>query len=492
MSTKGGLAPEAGKTGTVVWKMQSPYVFVGGRLEVEGKGARFSHSFDGKNWQDLELDEGLDWLFPPKSKARYTYYLRCQLPEGARLKSLAIINDLEMAPLALPGMVVGKNSFVYTDQTQGERKVRITHEWVERSASRPPLASSAALAPVDGGETDGTDIVFRWEEAADPDGDRITDYHFVLSDRPDMRWPLSTNLYRLISRPRDKGKPQYTLPYVGLLRPGKTYYWHVRAKDQKGVWGPWSSTWSFTARGLACPLDVAVDYDESTRRGILKWKPNPVGRAPATYRVYGSDEKGFSVSDEPYKVNQGKVKDKLLPEPFPANFAAETPETEMPVVGVGLDLPNANKAFYRVVAVDARGKRSWSSAYAAAPRPFVYTPPVTAARVGKPYSYQVGAIRSLGDARFRHSTTMAFWDVEHPRYAIESGPDWLKIDADTGQLTGTPDAPGTFEVVLSATTDREVRKVDVVAMSWGQEKVTGTATERVGSATQEFTIDVGE
>ena len=34
-------------------------------------------------------------------------------------------------------------------------------------------------------------------------------------------------------------------------------------------------------------------------RVVLRWKPNPAGRQPVKYRVYGSDEKGFSVSDEP-------------------------------------------------------------------------------------------------------------------------------------------------------------------------------------------------
>ena len=37
-------------------------------------------------------------------------------------------------------------------------------------------------------------------------------------------------------------KPQYTLSEPGLLTPDTEYYWHVRAKDAKGVWGPWSKT----------------------------------------------------------------------------------------------------------------------------------------------------------------------------------------------------------------------------------------------------------
>ena len=33
--------------GVVVWTMRSPYVFVGGKLEAEGPGAKFALSWDG-------------------------------------------------------------------------------------------------------------------------------------------------------------------------------------------------------------------------------------------------------------------------------------------------------------------------------------------------------------------------------------------------------------------------------------------------------------
>jgi len=473
--------------------VECPYVLVGGRLEKEDSGAQFAISFDGESWQDVN-GKDLDEFFPPTGGSpRYGYQLRCRLSGAARLRSLAIINDLQMAPLVLPGMAVGENTFAYTDETKGRRSVRITHEWVERSASRPPQAAPAPVTPADGGETDGTDIVFRWQEAPDPDGDRIADYHFELSDRPDMRWPLSTNFYRLISRTRDKGKAQYTLPHVGLLTPDRTYYWHVRARDEKGVWGPWSKTWSFTPRGPAYPVDVALDYDKNRRHGILRWKPNPVGRRPVRYRVYGSDEKGFSVSDEPYAVAVGASKE--LTSPFPANFIAETTATRLAVLGPGIDLPAANKAFYRVVAVDGNGKLSGPSDYAVAPRPVIYTGPATAARVGEEYRYQVRAIRSLGDLRNRvvnGKLTAGFWDIEHPVYVLEQGPGWLSIDQTTGLLSGTPDSPGTAEVAVTVTTDREVRELDEFKLGWGQEKVVGTSIERVGSDTQRFTIVVAE
>jgi hypothetical protein len=58
---------------------------------------------------------------------------------------------------------------------------------------------------------------------------------------------------------------------------------------------------------------------------------------------------------------------KELPAPFPANLVAEMPEAEQSVLGVGIDLPNANRAFYRGLAVGEKGRRSGPSDFVAAP-----------------------------------------------------------------------------------------------------------------------------
>ena len=226
---------------------------MGGRLEIEGNGAKFAVSLDGKTWTDA--GENLDKFFSPGGPARYHYQLRCQLGDGARLKRLGIVNDLQMAPFAMPGMVVGKNNFVYSDQSTDGRKVRITHEWVERSASRPPEAPPAAIYPPDAGQAEGTDIEFRWQVPTDPDGDTIADYQFELSNRPDMRWPLSTNFYRLISKTADHGKAQYTLPCAGLLTPDRQYYWHVRAKERARACGGRGAR-----RGVSPPADRRIRW----------------------------------------------------------------------------------------------------------------------------------------------------------------------------------------------------------------------------------------
>ena len=488
-ATPDGLAAGPGQTATIVWLMRAPYPFVGGRYELEGSGVAVALSKDGKDWTDM-TNGVLDFQFPPEWGPFHEYYLRCRLQGEARLKTLRIVNDLQMAPLGMPGMVVGENRFVYTDDSPAGRKVRITHEWVERSASKPPPPPPAPVSPADGAETEGTGITFEWAPPTDPDGEPIADYHFQLSDRPDMRWPVSPNFDKLTSRTADKSQARYALPYVGLLTPDRTYYWRVRAMDASRVWGAWSDVWSLTPHGPTPPVEVRLDYDEAARAGTLHWQPGSVGRPPVRYRVYGSDEKGFSVSDEPYEVNVGESK--TLSSPFPANFVAETTDTALVVVREGLDLPNANKAYYRVVAVDEKGNRSWSSAYAAAPRPFVCSQPVTTARLGQPCRYQVAAIRSLGDARNRGDAGMGFWDIEHPRFALEQGPPWLSIDEATGLLSGTPDAPGRVEVVVTATTDREAPQLDETALSWGVYTVTAQSAERVGTATQRLTIEVRE
>jgi hypothetical protein len=485
-----GLAAENGKTGTVVWKIASPYPFVSGRLEAEAGGAKFAVSPDGKQWTDI-AGGNFDKFFPLQGNPYYHYQLRCELPAGARLKRLAVINDLQMALLALPEMVLGTNSFTYTDRSSGGRNVRITHEWVERSTSKPPEAPEAVYPP-DGGRAEGTDFAFRWSVPKDPEGDKITDYHFMLANRPDMRWPLSTNFDKLISRTADKGKAQYSLPGAGLLTGGKTYYWRVRAKDAKGVWGPWSKTVSFTPLAPNYPLEVALGYDKDKGIGTLTWKANPAGEKPVKYRVYGSNEKGFSVSDVPYRVNIGVSKE-LTPE-FPANFVAETAATELAVLGDGVGSPNTNRTYYRVVAVDAEGKRSGPSDYATAPRPTIYGKPITRATVGTEYRSHLQANHSLGDLRLRivdGKETANFWDVEKPRFAIAKGPAWLKIDPATGLLSGTPDAAGTVDVAVTVTIDQEVRKLDDGTLGWGIEKLVSTSTERVGSATRRFSIEVG-
>jgi hypothetical protein len=265
--------------------------------------------------------------------------------------------------------------------------------------------------------------------------------------------------------------------------------------DAKGVWGPWSKTFSFTARGPAYPLDLKVDWDEAKRVGTLKWKANPLGRRPVRYRVYGSDEKGFTVMDKARQLALGiSAKNEMAAwNPWaPPNFVAETADTQLVVMGPDVS-PAGNKAYYRVVAVDERDKRSGPSDYAVAPRPVIYSKPLETAEVGGEYKYQVRANRSLGDlsARMQGGNQVSgYFDIEKPKFALKQGPAWLELDEATGMLRGTPDVTGKAEVTVTVTIDREMRNLDEKALVWGREDVLSTATERVGTDTQKFVIDV--
>jgi hypothetical protein len=240
-----------------------------------------------------------------------------------------------------------------------------------------------------------------------------------------------------------------------------------------------------------------MNYDQTKGVATLRWKPNPAGRAPVKYRIYGSDEKGFTIADQRYQSVVGVTKEAMADwDPwFPANFIAETTATELAVLGVDMNLPAANKTYYRVVAVDEQGKRSGPSDYAVAPRPVIYSKPVVTAQVHAEYHYQVRANRSLGDLSSRMEgdrQVSGYFDIEKPRFTLTQGPAWLKIDEVTGELSGTPDVPGNTDVTVTVTIDRQRRKLDEAVLRWGNEKVLGVETERIGTATQKFVIDIGE
>jgi len=461
------IPPEMSKQNGTVWKIASPYVIVGGKISgrftrpSQTDECKLAFSFDQKKWQqvfaakvgenDATID--LDKLLPPDGPARYAYFVRVETKGEAGVKAVAFESVLQMAPLSLPALELGKNRVVYVDETKGPHKVRITHEWKESSASRPPAPPPKPLFPPDDGKVEGTQFVFKWAEPADPDGHKITDYHFQLSARRDMLWHLSPNFNKLISRTKDKGKAQYSIPYRGLLNPGRKYYWRVRARDEKGVWSKWSQVWSFVPEGPGVPVGVTCSRPDRERRTVtLRWRPNPQGRKPAKYKIYGSDEKGFTVSDEPYKIlyqsiqRQAGLKDgiprkmKLMP----SNFAVETTDTSVVVVGPNLKFPNANRAYYRVVAVDEKGVESGPSDYAAVPRPFIYTIPPAKVKVGQVWKYRPMAISSIGDLRCRtfvpgkYIYNAGFWDVDDLRFHVFGAPAWVKLDEATGLITAAP------------------------------------------------------
>jgi hypothetical protein len=468
-----------GKPAAVTWRFASPYVFVGGGATAVVElgphaSAQWRYSADGRTWLPVaaqskpgrqELACSLDRQLSPRGQPVYQFFLQLSTGGGVTISRPSFEHDIQIAPLALPELEVGTNQVEYSDAGPAGRTVRITHRWVQRKAWRPPAAPARALSPADGQAVRGSRVNFRWEPAAHPDAQPIADYHFELSDRADLRWPLSPNFERRVAMTPSAGKPEWTVPEAGLLNPNTAYYWRVRACDMRGVWGPWSKAFSFRVRAPGVPEEVRL-VPAGADRLELRWKPAAGGEPPVAYRVYGSDERGFTPSDRPYLVHRGrgfvrsmeeyKRKPESAPDaglvPTPANLVARLAGTALCVVGPEAAVPNANRAYYRVVAVDAEGNPSGPSDYAEVPRPWLVNRPAVTTAAGKPYRFQPLVIRSDGDLRCRaegmSSYNAAFWDREELRYTAEGLPEGLRLEPASGLICGSPAQRGTFQPKL--------------------------------------------
>ncbi|PIY52493.1 MAG: hypothetical protein COZ06_02920 [Armatimonadetes bacterium CG_4_10_14_3_um_filter_66_18] len=423
------------------YEIKVPYTVCGGTVRAEFAGAsaqdRFAValSLDGKSWKELWTEQGagahaaevaLDQALDVRNKpAKYRYFVRVGLGSadetpGANLCSLEIETDVMAAPVSLPRLCVGTNKAVYWDATEGPHRLRLTHDWQESDAVQPLPPIAAPEYPKPGATIPDSIVTFSWPAAEGAD-----QYHLQVSRRPDFAYPYRTSLDVII--PTTK----WGVPYTGIFSPDTPYYWRLRCKEQWGVWGKWSEGWTFTWRGPRVPVNARLEQTGQTF--TLRWAPNPRGERPVKYEVYGSDEKGFSVcKDEHAAYTRGKV---------PGNFLGETTETEMLVIGPEAAQENANKVYYRVVAIDGGGTVSGCSDYAEAPHPFVRTSPVTQAKTGEPYTYEARSLRSLNDVQHHYDAPGdKLWDSEENTFKLVAGPKWLTLDGKAGVLSGTPQA----------------------------------------------------
>lgn len=441
-----------GTGGTVEVPVKSAYPVVGGRLEADfgradlrNEQVKVSISFDqGKTWRAVWASSPSDYarmyidlneFFPAKDPARYEYLLRFELLSQAAqpavcLKGFLLKSTLQMARLALPGLVLGDNSFTYTDESGPDRRVRITHSWTECSSVQPPGRPAGAIYPQDGGRAEGSRFAFRWQPPQS--GPAAADYEFQLSEHADMRWTLSPNFEKLISRTANRGAASYQLPYAGLINPDETYYWRVRARSSEGVWGPWSKVFSFSAIAPVVPVNVIVGFDGAARRVFLRWAPGQGGAKVARYRLYGSAERGFTVSATPYRYNAGVAGTK---ESAPNLLF----ETEQPVTSA--EIPAKFwRPFYRVEAVDSAGRASGPSDMAELRHPLIVTAALPDAQPSTRYEASLQVSASIGhltsEDRNGRPYFMAYRTGDELAFELAQAPAWLSIDPKTGALTG--------------------------------------------------------
>jgi len=435
----GGQLAGGSEDAFLVYRIETPYVICGGSVEADfytlGPGDAFtiSASLDGREWEPIRGEPAggrmtIRYVFDPllrvhEPPAKYSYFVRIGLHSaderhGANLCSLRIETDVMAAPMSLPGLKLGENTVRYTDETDEPHEVTIAHAWQESDVASPPEPPAQPIYPLPDATARDSILTFRWPEVK---GARA--YHIQVSRRPDMRIPYRAS-YDVILE-----DTEWCVPHTGMFSPDVAYYWRVRAREGHGIWSAWGPVWSFRWEGPRVPVGLTREIDGREIR--IRWQPNPRGPRPAMYEVYGSDEKGFSISRESGEVlGLGRV---------PGNFVASTPDTEMLVVSPEPDRPNMNRCYYRVVALDAKGTQSGCSDYVEMPHPFVYTRPITGATVGRPYSYRPETLASLGDLQYRGSAMgREFFDKEDYTFGLFSGPEWLCIDTATGALSGTP------------------------------------------------------
>ncbi len=449
----GALLAGGSASGRLVYAVDIPWAICGGSVRAEFFGLAKQDKFalevslDGKKWARVWEGAGPgpvsakvaidDVLQPRLAPAKYHYLLAVVLASGdakhgANLKSLEIETDVMAAPLSLPRLRLGDNRLVYSDKQDGPHEITITRQWRECHSLKPPLPPAEPEYPAAGATIRDSLVTFKWPETQDAKA-----WHIQVSRREDFRVPYRP-AYDVIIRQRE-----WCVPYTGMFAPDTTYHWRVRARDKRGIWSEWSPAWTFRWEGPRTPLDVRV---EPCADGMmLRWKSNPRGTRPAAYDVYGSDEKGFSVHKDAYvSYARGRV---------PGNFLARTSETAMRVVSPSPSHENMNRCYYRVVAVDAGGTQGICSDFAELPHPHFWSRPPATAKVGTPFSYQAGVIRSLGDAQHRYAPKgNGFWDSEELTFSLRKAPAWLKIDAKTGTLTGRPEVPGKYTIELEVKT----------------------------------------
>ena len=139
---------------------------------------------------------------------------------------------------------------------------------------------------------------------------------------------------------------------------------------------------------------------------------------------------------------------------MPANllFAVDGSQTRAEVLGAGVAA--GNRAFYRVVAVDADGVRSGPSACAEAPRPFVCADLPRRVAAGRVTAWPLASVRSLGELRAESRGPQRYLkeirDGDELTWILDEGPEWIELDGATGALTFRPEAraAGTHTVTV--------------------------------------------
>ncbi len=478
---------ESGHPGRIEVDVAAPYPIVGGSIELDyllGPGDELSLSLSSprRGWSTIwtapegegsrrkaSIELGEHWRpWPVRRDLLVRVGMKSHEGDASvGLYGIRLRAELQMARISLPDLAVGPNRVTYRDDSE-ERIIEIVHLWRERSDLHPPLPPSAPIHPAQGGEVEAGDDCFRWAEARDTDGDRITAYQFQLSRRADFRWPLSPDFDQRIVPGEDEAVPtRFYPPRPGMLNHGETYYWRVRARDASGLWGGWSETWTCMGRGPGPPIPGHVLYarDAGPYGFRLNWTPGP-GEPPEAYEVHGGTDKGFIASAAPRPCLVASMNDgQRRLETRPPTLIATVRERSWAPEQMDQVFP-----FYRIAAKDGRGARSGASGLLSLRRPFLAASLPGRIPAGETIRIPVRAVASGGELRCTHriirdpGTPLGFRDeyraamVEGERFDLEilDGPEWVSLDRGTMELVLSPPGGARGRVRISAGLREEI------------------------------------
>lgn len=374
-------------------------------------------------WDDNEVGSGnfnadlYDLIQPIGHDATYKYYLKFELHSAnshisCGIDSIRTETVFQVSRSFLPSLQLGENHISYSDSNEGDRKVEVILEWQESTENSPPPPVISPIFPADGFVVDSLKFCFKWTPVSDSDG--IVDYEFLLSDRPDMKFPLTPSFEVYTSSiPTQSELSSFKIPYDGLLNPKNTYYWKVRAKDSKGAWSEWSQVWSFSVEGPLPPIPKPPIVSMNTIE--LSWESNPNGKIPTYFEIHASDlAEGFTPSDKTlYKTTT------LTSERLSLEFGAP-------------------KTFYRIVAVDENGARSGPSKVCSIPYPFVYQP-LDSIRPNKIYSFELRTnSANTTDGQVLFGEYINYDIVDPVEVKVLSKPNWLEYQSENKRMYGVP------------------------------------------------------
>jgi hypothetical protein len=117
------------------------------------------------------------------------------------------------------------------------------------NVNHAPSAPTDGFSPADGEMVDDPAPTLKWAAAHDPEGQALRYQVRVLGDGGDL---YESPLADLAA---NAGETQVALANM-QLRPGATYRWSVRSRDDSGAWSPWSPLHTFL---LAIPATIQVD-----------------------------------------------------------------------------------------------------------------------------------------------------------------------------------------------------------------------------------------